>query len=102
MHPRYAAIFGIENLELNTHFRSEPVVEDVCEPKAEAPLIPVELSTQLLADLNRAITPLHISNVVKGDTLAWHDGQLSLPTQQLNADTKRALWALMSKHIDNL
>lgn len=102
MHPRYAAIFGIENLELNQHFRLQPVAEQRSDAPSAAPQVNIELSTTLLADLNRAIAPLKISQVVQSDKLAWHDGQLSLPTQQLNADNKRALWALMSTYLDNL
>ncbi|KPH95359.1 hypothetical protein AMS58_06435 [Pseudoalteromonas porphyrae] len=102
MHPRYAAIFGIENLELNQHFRPQSIVEQFPDQTMTAPQVTLELNQKLLADLNRAIAPEQIKHVVQSDTLAWHEGQLSLPNQQLSADNKRALWALMSIHLDNL
>ncbi|MFU2509848.1 hypothetical protein [Pseudoalteromonas sp. ASV78] len=102
MHPRYAAIFGIENLELNQHFRSDLIVEQVCEQSSTAQPLTVALNTQLFADLKRAVAPLPIEQVVQSDSFAWHNGLLSVPSSQLTADNKRALWALMSKHLDNL
>ena len=102
MHPRYAAIFGIENLELNQHFRSDPMVAQAGDHVITTQPIAIELNTQLFADLQRAIAPLQINQVVQSDNLAWHDGLLSVPSPQLSADNKRALWALMSKHLDNL
>lgn len=102
MHPRYAAIFGIENLELNQHFRTEPIVELASDQAITAQPVTIELNTQLFADLQRAIAPLQINKVVQSDNLAWHDGLLSVSSPQLSADNKRALWALMSTHLDNL
>ncbi|MEH6395094.1 hypothetical protein [Pseudoalteromonas sp.] len=102
MHPRYAAIFGIENLELNQHFRSDPIVEQAGDHVITAQPIAIELNTQLFADLKRAVAPLQIEQVVQSDHFAWHNGLLSVPSSQLTADNKRALWALMSTHLDNL
>lgn len=102
MHPRYAAIFGIENLELNQHFRSDPIVEQVGDQAVTAQPVTIELNTQLFADLQRAVVPLQIKQIVQSDNLAWHNGLLSIPSSQLTADNKRALWALMSKYLDNL
>ncbi len=112
MHPRYAAIFGIENLELNQHFRSDTAQYDSAdihlEPSAEKkPIIEsqshiLELNAVLLADLNRAVAPHTINHVIQADAVSWHNDTLSLPSAQLKTEHKRALWALMSKTRDNL
>ena len=102
MHARYAAIFGIENLELNQHFRSDPIVAQAGDHVITAQPVTIELNTQLFADLQQAVAPLQIKQIVQNDNLAWHNGLLSVPSSQLTADNKRALWALMSTHLDNL
>ncbi len=112
MHPRHAAIFGIENLELNQHFRSDTsahIVADthqvqVAQNSSDNDLHSrtLDVSASLLADINRVIAPDTISNIIQSDSITWHDGILSLPTAQLKPEHKRALWALMSKTLDNL
>ncbi|MFY8328652.1 hypothetical protein [Pseudoalteromonas sp. ZZD1] len=112
MHPRYAAIFGIENLELNQHFRSDTAqhasadihLEQSTEKKTvvESQNNTLELNAVLLADLNRAVAPHTINHVIQADAISWHNDTLSLPSAQLKPEHKRALWALMSKTRDNL
>jgi len=109
MHPRYAAIFGIENLELNQHFRSDTTqydsVDTHLEPSAEKkPIIEsqshiLELNAVLLADLNRAVAPHTINHVLQAQSINWLNDTLSLPSAHLEPEHKRALWALMSKNI---
>lgn len=112
MHPRYAAIFGIENLELNQYFRSETAQYDSADthqeqsaeksPVAESKSNILELNAVLLADLNRAVSPHTINHVIQAEAINWLNGTLSLPSAQLKSEHKRALWALMSDKLDNL
>ncbi|BBW92360.1 MULTISPECIES: hypothetical protein [Pseudoalteromonas] len=105
MHSRYAAVFDIENLELNTHFRpvnTEPLRNNVEKELTPASFESLELSSQLLADINRAAVPVAINSVVKSKHMQLTGDQLELPSPQLNATDKRALWALISEHLDKL
>jgi len=108
MHPRHAAIFGIENLELNQHFRQATTEHSVVdEPPLESSINKshtdiLDINATLLADLNKAIAPQTLTQVIYGPTITWQSGVLSLPNSQLNSTQKRALWALMSDKIDNL
>jgi len=97
MHPRYAAIFGIENLELNQHYRSESTPTS---PSSNAE--PLILNEQLIADIKLSAAPIAINHVLNGADLQLTDDKLTLPTSQLSASDKRALWALMSTHLDTL
>ena len=105
MHSRYAAVFGIENLELNTHFlpaSSENPISNVENELTPVLLESLELSSSLLADIHRAAVPVAINSVVKGEHMQLTGDQLELPSSQLNATQKRALWALISEHLDKL
>ena len=105
MHSRYAAVFDIENLELNTHFRpanAEALTSNVEKELTPASFESLELSSQLLADINRAAVPVAINSVVKSKHMQLTGDQLELPSPQLNATDKRALWALISEHLDKL
>ncbi|TMO74489.1 hypothetical protein CWC16_14475 [Pseudoalteromonas sp. S3776] len=101
MHPRYAAIFGIENLELNRHYRpkNNDSSSDVSQSTAAEPLT---LSEPLLSDIRLSVPPLTINHVFKGAGIELTDDKLTLPSSQLSASDKRALWALMSTHLDKL
>ena len=106
MHSRYAAVFGIENLQLNQQYRPKnncPIKNDATTSSLElATPAAITLSAQLLTDIQRAIDPLSINNVVQSDTLQLQNNQLGLVNKQLSSEDKRALWALMSKHLDTL
>ncbi|MBE0360002.1 MULTISPECIES: hypothetical protein [Pseudoalteromonas] len=116
MHSRYAAVFGIENLELNKHFKpadtflADSFSTDNLLTDSHAPdtvsqnnvLEPIELSSQLLADIKRAAVPIAINSVVQSAEVQLKGDQLVLTTPQLSTADKRALWALMSEHLDKL
>ncbi|ALS32057.1 hypothetical protein PTRA_a0736 [Pseudoalteromonas translucida KMM 520] len=126
MHSRYAAVFGIENLELNQHYSlynqsvknsslrsSEPTDSSSSDNQSlnnqptDVAVInkefePITLSSQLLADIKRAAVPIAINSVVQSAALQLHDDQLGLTTPKLKTADKRALWALMSNHLDKL
>jgi hypothetical protein len=106
MHSRYAAVFGIENLQLNQHYlpkNSRPIDNHIITPSSDiAVLAPISLSSQLLADIQRAIEPLTINSVIQSASLQLQEHQLGLVNEQLNTEDKRALWALMSEHLDKL
>ncbi|MGO2011515.1 MAG: hypothetical protein ACTJH9_06510 [Pseudoalteromonas sp.] len=106
MHPRYSTIFGIENLELNQHFRVVEPDDHVSEHEQKergAQTNPIlELSPQLFQDLQRAFAPLEITKIIQSEQLAWQDGMLFLPQSSLSTADKRTLWQLMSNHLDNL
>lgn len=94
MHSRYASVFGIEKLELNQHFRPAQ-----SEQSVNSSLI---LSDTLKDDIERAFAPLTINKIVKSSTIEFSEQQLSLPDSTLSSAQKRALWALMSEHLDTL
>jgi hypothetical protein len=96
MHSRYAAVFGIENLELNQYFRPEDASTQTCANQ------PLTLNKQLLADIQRAATPIVINSVIHSAELQLQDEQLGLVNNPLSVDDKRALWALMSEQLDKL
>ena len=109
MHPRYAAIFGIESLVLNQHFRldtkdnviaDKPLLASNADNKSKADLL--EISAALCADINKAIAPHVITQIIQSRTMTYHNGVLGLPHSQLNSKQKRALWALLSDTFDNL
>lgn len=104
MHSRYAAVFGIENLQLNTHFApTQKTLLDSEAVAAEVPpdiIEPLDLSNQLLADIKRAAVPIAINEVVHGAQIQLNGEQLKLPKAQLSVADKRALWLLMSEHLD--
>lgn len=116
MHSRYAAVFGIENLELNKHFKpadtflADSFSTDNLLTDSHAPdtapqnnvLESIELSSQLLADIKRAAVPIAINSVVQSAEVQLKGDQLVLTTPQLSTADKRALWALMSEHLDKL
>ncbi|MBQ4797736.1 hypothetical protein J8L73_01045 [Pseudoalteromonas sp. MMG006] len=99
MHPRYAAIFGIENLELNQHYRPNNTNATSAPIQSTEPLT---LNKQLFTDIKLSAQPMVINSVLKGSEMQLTDDKLTLPTEQLSANDKRALWALMSKHLDKL
>ena len=101
MHPRYAAIFGIENLELNQHYRPKNT-ETTLAVSQSTPAEPLALSKQLLSDIRLSAPSLTINHVLKGADIQLTGDKLTLPTSQLSASDKRALWALMSTHLDKL
>lgn len=106
MHSRYAAVFGIENLELNQHYQTvnnQTINNKATDTKADsvAPE-PISLTSQLFADIKRAIAPITINSVIQGTELQLHGDQLVLTNSQLSTADKRALWALMSDHLDKL
>ncbi|GAA60759.1 hypothetical protein P20652_2625 [Pseudoalteromonas sp. BSi20652] len=116
MHSRYAAVFGIENLELNEHFKpankiptysypADNLLKDShasdTTPQSNI-LEPIELSSQLFADIKRAAVPIAINSVVQDAKMQLKGDQLVLTTPQLSTADKRALWALMSEHLDKL
>tara|TARA_B110000211_G_scaffold79311_1_gene92987 strand:- start:2864 stop:3169 length:306 start_codon:yes stop_codon:yes gene_type:complete len=101
MHPRYAAIFGIENLELNQHYRPKNT-NSSSAPIQSTEAEPLTLNKQLFTDIKLSVQPMVINSVLKGSEMQLTDDKLILPTQPLSANDKRALWALMSKHLDNL
>ena len=94
MHSRYASVFGIEKLELNQHFRPAPL-----EQSANSSLI---LCDTLKDDIERAFAPVTINSIVKSPTIEFSEQQLGLPDSTLSSAQKRALWALMSEHLDTL
>ncbi|TMO95798.1 hypothetical protein CWC14_12145 [Pseudoalteromonas sp. S3260] len=94
MHSRYASVFGIEKLELNQHFRPAQA-----ELSATSSLI---LSDTLKDDIERAFAPVTINSIVKSSTIEFSEQQLGLPDSNLTCAQKRALWALMSEHLDAL
>ena len=101
MHPRYAAIFDIENLELNQHYC--PQANDKTDILSQSTIANfLMLNKQLFADIKLSAEPIIINSVVQGSEMQLNDNQLTLPTPQLNASEKRALWALMSEHLDKL
>ncbi|MDC3211587.1 hypothetical protein NQU47_03315 [Pseudoalteromonas distincta] len=97
MHPRYAAIFDIENLELNQYYCSQ--ANTLSQSTTASSLT---INEQLFADIKLSAKPIIINSVVQGSEMQLNDNQLTLPTPQLNASEKRALWALMSEHLDKL
>lgn len=99
MHPRYAAIFGIENLELNQHYRPNNTNSTSAPIQSTEPLT---LNKQLFTDIKLSAQPMVINSVLKGSEMQLTDDKLTLPTEQLSANDKRTLWALMSKHLDKL
>ncbi|ASM50923.1 hypothetical protein PESP_a3052 [Pseudoalteromonas espejiana DSM 9414] len=101
MHPRYAAIFGIENLELNQHFRPKNT-HSTLATATHTQAVPLTVSSQLLNDIKLSAKPIVINNVLHGEQMHIDDDKLTLPTSQLSANDKRALWALMSTHLDKL
>ncbi|MDQ2042125.1 hypothetical protein NRL14_00060 [Pseudoalteromonas sp. 20-92] len=121
MHSRYAAVFGIENLELNKHFKpadkfpadsppADNLLIDSVAASSHAPdtasknnvLEPIVLCEQLFADIKRAALPIAINSVVQSAEMQLNDDQLVLTKPQLSTADKRALWALMSEHLDKL
>jgi len=101
MHPRYAAIFDIENLELNQNYC--PKINDQANTLSQSTIAsPLTLNEQLLADIKLSAEPIVIDSVVQGSEMQLNDNKLTLQTPQLNASDKRALWALMSEHFDKL
>ncbi|WP_076918347.1 hypothetical protein [Pseudoalteromonas sp. SK18] len=94
MHSRYASVFGIEKLELNQHFRPAP-----SEQSANSSLT---LCDTLKDDIERAFAPVIINKIVKSSTIEFNEQQLGLPDSSLSSAQKRALWALMSEHLDTL
>jgi hypothetical protein len=121
MHSRYAAVFGIENLELNKHFKpadkfpadslsADNLLIDSAAADSHASdtapksnvFEPIALCEQLLADIKRAAVPIAINSVVQSAEMQLNDDQLVLTTPQLSTADKRALWALMSEHLDKL
>ncbi|MEL0631850.1 hypothetical protein V6237_03645 [Pseudoalteromonas carrageenovora] len=97
MHQRYAAILGIENLELNQHYRPNNFTSAPIQSTE-----PLTLNKQLFTDIKLSAQPMVINSVYKGSEMKLTDDKLTLPTEQLSANDKRALWALMSKHLDKL
>ncbi|MBH0014824.1 hypothetical protein [Pseudoalteromonas sp. NGC95] len=101
MHPRYAAIFDIENLELNQHYC--PQANDQANTLSQSTIASfLTLNEQLLADIKLSAEPIIINSVVQGCEMQLNDNKLTLPTPQLSASEKRALWALMSEYLDKL
>ena len=104
MHSRYAAVFGIENLQLNTHFQPKKNLlldnESVDAEVNANTFEPIELSHQLLADIKRAAVPIAINEIVQSGQIQLDDDRLGLPNAKLSVVDKRALWALMSEHLD--
>ena len=101
MHPRYAAIFDIENLELNQHYCSQ--ANDQADTLSQSTTASsLTINEQLLADIKLSAGAIIINSVVQGSEMQLNDNKLTLPTPQLNASEKRALWALMSEHLDKL
>ena len=101
MHPRYAAIFGIENLELNQHYRPKNT-NSSSAPIKSTEAEPLTLNKQLFTDIKLSVQPMDINSVLKGREVQITDDKLILTKQQLSANEKRALWALMRKHLDKL
>ncbi|MET6759433.1 hypothetical protein [Pseudoalteromonas sp. NCIMB_1079] len=101
MHPRYAAIFDIENLELNQHYCSQ--ANDQAGTLSQSTTASsLTINEQLFADIKLSAGAIIINSVVQGSEMQLNDNKLTLPTPQLNASEKRALWALMSEHLDKL
>lgn len=100
MHSRYSTIFGIESLQLNRHFRTQPKQPEPQQSMQAA--TELTLDANLYQDLQWAFAPLEINQVVQKEQMDWQDGILFLPNNQLLADEKRRLWQLMSNHLDNL
>ena len=101
MHPRYAAIFDIENLELNQHYCSQ--ANDQADTLSQSTTASsLTINEQLFADIKLSAGAIIINSVVQGSEMQLNDNKLTLPTPQLNASEKRALWALMSEHLDKL
>ena len=101
MHPRYAAIFDIENLELNQHYCSQ--TNDQADTLSQSTTASsLTINEQLFADIKLSAGTIIINSVVQGSEMQLNDNQLTLPTPQLNASEKRALRALMSEHLDKL
>jgi len=78
MHSRYASVFGIEKLELNQHFR------------------PAQ------AELSATSSLILCDTLKKSPIIEFSEQQLGLPDSNLTCAQKRALWALMSEHLDTL
>ncbi|WP_404338456.1 hypothetical protein [Pseudoalteromonas mariniglutinosa] len=99
MNPRYAAIFSLQSLKLNKHFRSTPV--PVSE-KHDTAIEPLELPLQLHQDIERALAPLQIMHISLHSSISWQDGHLTLPCAHLNAGHKKRLWQLIGEQLDKL
>ncbi|MBQ4831993.1 hypothetical protein J8L70_01940 [Pseudoalteromonas sp. MMG010] len=96
MNSRYAAVFGIENLVLNQHFRS---------PTNDLPIDDVKslsVNKQLRDDIDRALHPMVITKWLQASEITLSEQQLTLPSEHLSSDDKRALWTVMSQYLDNI
>lgn len=100
MNPSYAAIFSVQSLELNQHYRTVPDVQVEHAPMSEQ--TPLTLSLQFHHDLEKACAPLVITHVVKAPNISWQDGCLALPNEKLNSEQKKQLWSLIGEQLDKL
>ncbi|MCF7517174.1 hypothetical protein [Pseudoalteromonas sp. L21] len=100
MNPSYAAIFSVQPLELNQHFQtvSDAPLEHISTPQQT----PITLPLQLHQDLEKALSPLVITQIVKATSISWQEGCLSLPSDKLTNEQKKQLWSLIGEQLDKL
>ena len=99
MNPSYAAIFSVQPLELNQHFQ---MVSDPLEHISTPQQTPITLPLQLHQDLEKALSPLVITQIVKATSISWQEGCLSLPSDKLTNEQKKQLWSLIGEQLDKL
>ena len=100
MNPSYAAIFSVQSLELNQHYRTVPDVssEKMSNTQQETLTLPL----QFHQDLEKAFAPLVITEIVKTTSISWQEGCLGLPSDKLNSKQKKQLWSLIGEQLDKL
>ena len=100
MNPSYAAIFSVQSLELNQHYRTVPDVssEEMSNTQQETLTLPL----QFHQDLEKAFAPLVITQIVKTANISWQEGCLGLPSDKLNGEQKKQLWSLIGEQLDKL
>ncbi len=100
MNPSYAAIFSVQSLELNQHYRTAPDIsgEQMANTQQETLTLPL----QFHQDLEKAFAPLVITQIVKAASISWQQGCLALPSEKLNSEQKKQLWSLIGEQLDKL
>ncbi|KPZ73887.1 hypothetical protein AADY36_03800 [Pseudoalteromonas sp. D15MCD-2] len=100
MNPSYAAIFSVQSLELNQHYRTAPDASGEQIPNTQQETLTLPL--QFHQDLEKAFAPLVITQIVKTANISWQEGCLGLPSDKLNGEQKKQLWSLIGEQLDKL
>ncbi len=100
MNPSYAAIFSVQSLELNQHYRIAPDVSDEQTPNTQQETLMLPL--QFHQDLEKAFAPIVIMQIVKTTSISWQQGCLGLPSEKLDSEQKKQLWSLIGEQLDKL